>query len=182
MREFFPTREVKAGKENYFKFKTKIDNEIENVTFVPWNQTKAITFKESLDKNYVDGIIILHKGKIVYEKYSGGLKEDGLHAAMSVSKSFTGILGSILIAEGVLNPEELVTNYVPELKGSAYEGASVQQVLDMTTSVKYSENYSDVNAEVWKYSAAGSIYKAADYKGPQNYYEYLPTLKKIDGR
>lgn len=181
MREFFPTREVKAGKENYFKFKTKIDNEIENVTFIPWNQTSPITFKESLDKNYVDGIIILHKGKIVYEKYSGGLKEDGLHAAMSVSKSFTGILGSILIAEGVLNPEELVTNYVPELKDSAYEGATVQQVLDMTTSVKYSENYSDVNAEVWKYSAAGSVYKAADYKGPQNYYEYLPTLKKIDG-
>ena len=182
IREFYPTREVKAAKEKTYKFKTKIDKNIDNVTFIPWGEKDSITWKESLDKNFMDGIIILHKGKIVYEDYAGGLTPDGVHAAMSVSKSFTGILASILIAEGVIDPNALVTDYISEMKGSGYEGATVAQVLDMTTAIDYSEDYNDINAGVWKYSAAGSIFRAPDYNGPENYYEYLPTLKKIEGQ
>ena len=112
IREFYPTREVKAAKEKTYKFKTKIDKNIDNVTFIPWGEKDSITWKESLDKNFMDGIIILHKGKIVYEDYAGGLTPEGVHAAMSVSKSFTGILASILIAEGVIDPNALVTDYI----------------------------------------------------------------------
>lgn len=182
MREFYPTRAVPAAKENYYTFKTKIDNGIDNVQFIPWGEDKPITWQESLDRNYTDGIIVLHKGKIVYEAYPAGLTQDGIHSAMSVSKSFTGMLASILIAEGTINPQKLVTDYIPELKGSGFEGATVQQVLDMTTAIQYSEDYNDPNAEIWKYSASGDIFRPANYKGPENYYEYLKTVKKIPGQ
>lgn len=182
MREFFPTRLVPAAKENYFTFKSKIDKNIDNVTFIPWGKTSPVTWRESLDKNYVDGIIILHKGKIVYEDYFGGLKPDGIHAAMSVSKSFTGTLASILIEEGTIDPSKLVGEYVPELKDSGFGDATVQQVLDMTTSIQYSEDYNNLKAEIWKYSAAGNPFRPANYSGPKNFYEYLPTLKKIPGQ
>ena len=179
MREFFPTRNVPSAKEDYYSFKEKIDNNIDQVAFIPWNDITPMTWKESLDKNYVDGIIILHKGKIVYEKYLGGLKPDGLHAAMSVSKSFTGTLASILIAEGTINPTKLVSDYVPELATSGFGDATVQEVLNMTTAIQYSEDYNNPKAEIWQFSAAGDPFRPENYKGPQNYYEYLETVKKL---
>ena len=68
MREFFPSRAVPAAEGNYYVFKENIDNRIDEITFVPWNSEHPMTWEESLEKNYTDGIIILHKGKIVYEK------------------------------------------------------------------------------------------------------------------
>lgn len=182
MREFYPTRGVPASREKPFSFKTKIDPNIDNIKFTPWDSNEEITWEDSLAKNYTDGIIIVHKGKIVYEKYFAGLKPDGLHSAMSVSKSFAGTLAAILVAQGKLNADALVTDYIPELKGSGYEGATVRQVMDMRTAISYSENYSDPNAEVWAYALAGNVFRPTNYQGPKNYYEYLPTLKKIPGK
>lgn len=179
MREFLPTREVPAAQENQIEFKVRLDKKIDEVRFVPWDETDAISWAESLEKNYTDGIIILHKGAIVYEKYFGGLRQNGLHAAMSVSKSFTGTLAAILIAEGALNPEEFVATYIPELKHSGFGDATVRQVLEMTTAIKYSEDYNDPKAEIWAFSAAGNVFHPADYNGPANYYEYLTTVKKL---
>lgn len=182
IREFYPTKPVPAAKEKYTVLKSKIDSSLDDVSFVPWGSETPMTWKESLDKNYVDGVIVLHKGKIVYEAYPAGLAPDGIHAAMSVSKSFTGMIASILIAEGTLDSQKLVTDYIPELKGSGFDGATVADVLDMTTAVQYSENYDNPNAEVWKFTAAGNVFRPANYSGPQNYYEYLKTVKKIPGQ
>ena len=116
MREFFPTRNVPASQTKKYKIKSKIDKNIEDIIFIPWNKSEPMTFLQGLDANYTDGIIILHKGKIVYEKYSAGLTPDGIHAAMSVSKSFTGTLASILVAEGILDPSKTVQNIYPSLQ------------------------------------------------------------------
>lgn len=181
MREFFPTRDVPTADNFRYTVETDIDSDIENISFVPWGSDKAMSLRQSLDTNYVDGMIVMHKGKIVYEIYLGGLTPDGLHAAMSVSKSFTGTLGAVLASEGVIDPEENVTRYVPELAGSGFGDATVRQVMDMTTALQYSEDYSDPEAEIWAYAASGNVFRGADYKGPKNYYEYLKTVKKIAG-
>lgn len=200
MREFFPTRIVEANREKPHKLKIKLNNNIDDLTFIPWSpissslsngewksenqffsETKEspMTIREFLNKNYVDGIIILHDGKIIYERYPAGLKQDGIHAAMSVTKSFIGLLASILIAEKTIKPEKLVTDYLPELGKSGFAGATVQQVLNMTTAIQYSEDYNNPNAEVWQYSQAGNPFKSEKYTGPQNIYDYLETVKKI---
>lgn len=181
MREFFPTRDVPASDDFRYNVETDIDANIENVMFLPWGSDKEITLRQSLDTNYVDGMIVMHKGKIVYETYSGGLTPDGLHAAMSVSKSFTGTLGAILVSEGIIDPEQKVIHYIPELSESGFKDATVRQVMDMTTALQYSEDYSNPDAEIWAYSASGNVFRGTDYKGPKNYYEYLKTVKKISG-
>jgi hypothetical protein len=132
MREFYPTRNVSAAKTDLYKFKHDLDHKIDDIQFVPWNVSSSapMTFAESLDKNYVDGIIIMHNEKIVYEKYFGGLESDGMHAAMSVTKSVTGLLATILIAEKLIHPEKQIEFYIPELANSGFAGATVQQVLD----------------------------------------------------
>ena len=184
MREFFPTRNVSVAKTDLYKFRHDLDKKIDEITFVPWNvsSTSPMTFAESLEKNYVDGIIIMHNEKIVYEKYFGGLESDGLHAAMSVTKSVTGLLATILIAEKMIHPEKPIEFYIPELANSGFAGATVQQVLDMTTSVDYTEDYTNPNAGVWQYAESGNPFRPDNYTGPYDYYEYLATLKKIPGQ
>ena len=200
MREFFPNRIVEASREKTYKFKEKLDPNIDSLTFIPWSPISSslsngewksenqffiettmapVTIKTFLDLNYVDGIIILHDGKIIYERYPAGLKPNGIHAAMSVTKSFIGFLASILIAEKTIKPEKLVTDYLPELSKSGFAGATVQQVLNMTTAIQYSEDYNNPNAEVWQYSQAGNPFKSEKYTGPKNIYKFLETVKKI---
>lgn len=179
MRQFLPTTIVQASANNRYTFVSAIDSNIDTVTFLPWNSSKKMTWKESLDINYTDGIIILHKGEIIYERYFGALKQDGIHAVMSVSKTFTGTLGSLLIAEGVLDENKTAAEYVPELKGSAFGDATIRQILDMTTALQYSEDYANPKAEIWAFSAAGNpLPKPKEYKGATNYYEYLKTVKQ----
>jgi len=179
MRQFLPTTEVQSAQSNRYEFQVKWDEGIDTVTFLPSNSSQRMTWKESLGKNYTDGILILHKGEIVYEKYFGELRPNGVHAAMSVSKTFTGTLGALLVEEGILDENETAASYVSKLKNSAFGDATIREILDMTTGLKYSEDYSDPKAEIWLFSAAGNPFpKPASYQGPSNYYEYLQTVQK----
>lgn len=179
MRELLPTQNVSRGIDAPSSFRYELDRNIDGLTFTPWNSKNTMTWEASLWENYKDGMLILHKGKVVYERYFGALTDDNVHAVMSLTKSFTGTLASILVAEGVLDETKLVPFYVPELKNSAYGDATVRQVMDMTTALKYSEDYADPKADIWEFSAAGNpLPKPKDYKGPEGYYQYLETVKK----
>ncbi|MEM0987363.1 MAG: serine hydrolase [Pseudomonadota bacterium] len=154
---------------------------IDALSFQPMDrdtQTRApMTWAESLAANYTDGLLILHRGQVVYEYYAGCLAEDGKHAAMSMTKSVTGLLAQILIAEGALDETALVADIIPEIAGSAFASATVRQVMDMTTGVRFSEDYSDPNADIWLYSAAASpLPKAEGYQGPNGYFQYLQQV------
>lgn len=140
---------------------------------------EQMTFGDILTRTYTDGILVLHRGNVVYEKYFGALTPERPHLAMSVTKSFVGTLAAILVAEGKLDPEAPVTRYLPELKDTAYGDATVRQVMDMTIGVHYSENYADPKAEIWDYARAGGMLpQGAGYAGPKSFYEFLATLKK----
>ena len=179
MRQFMPTTNVSRGLGNAVPLSKGLRKEIDQVKFIPLGENKAITWEESLQKVYADGVIIMQHGKIVYEKYFGALKPDGQHAAMSVTKSVTGTLGIILAKEGLIDTTKLVSHYIPELANSAFGDATVREVMDMTTALKFSEDYADPNADIWTFSAAGNpLPKPKGYDGPKTYYEYLPTVQK----
>ena len=185
LREFLPTEEISRGlgaptpldyptPAEFADLRTQIDE----ITFTPQNSDDEMTWEESLYANYTDGMLILHKGEVVYERYFGCLEEDGKHAIMSMTKSITGLLGEILVVEGVLDDTLLVRDVIPEIGDSAFATATVREVMDMTTGVQYSENYSDPNADIWVYSRAASpLPKPADYEGPDGYWEYLQQVK-----
>lgn len=179
IRELLPTKPVSRGLGAPILFERSIDKRIDSISFTALGGNHAMTWAESLFSNYTDGILILHKGKIVYEKYLGCLDESGKHAAMSMTKSLTGLLAEILVAEGRLDDKAKVSLIIPELENSAFGSATVRQVMDMRTALNYSENYSDPEADIWVYSAAASpLPKAEDYKGPNGYFEYLQTVQK----
>lgn len=185
LREFLPTEEISRGTgapvplayPSPAEF-ADLAREIDALTFMPIDGTEPMTWEASLYANYTDGMLILHKGEVVYERYFGCLEEDGKHAIMSMTKSITGLLGEILVAEGVLDDTLLVRDVIPEIGDSAFASATVRQVMDMTTGVQYSENYSDPNADIWIYSRAASpLPKPEGYEGPDGYWEYLQQVK-----
>ena len=179
LRELLPTEQVSRGLGAPVRLDYDLDEAaIDALTFKPMGSDEDMTWKESLSANYTDGMLILHQGKIVYERYSGCLDETGKHGAMSMTKSLTGLLAEILVAEGKLDDGALVSSIVPELGGSAFGKATVRQVMDMTTGLAYSEDYSDPDADIWIYSAAASpLPKPAEYDGPDGYFEYLQTVR-----
>lgn len=178
-RQLMPTVGVSRGLGAPVPLERKNDDTIDDVTFTPLGGGASMTWAQSLAANYTDGIVILHDGVVVYERYAGCLDDAGKHGAMSVTKSLTGLLGEVLVAEGTLDETAKVGTIVPELAKSAFGDATVRQVLDMTTGLSYNEDYSDPDADVWRYGAAGNpLPKPADYTGPRSYFEYLQTVTK----
>jgi CubicO group peptidase (beta-lactamase class C family) len=179
IRELLPTKQVSRGIGAPVPFEYDLDGDIETVEFTPLGSSESLTWRQSLMANYTDGILVLHDGRVVYERYFGCLDHFGQHAAMSMTKSLTGLLAEILVAEGKLKDGAKVSSIIPELEESVFGNATVRQVMDMTTALEFSEDYSDPKAEIWLYSAAANpLPKPTDYQGPIGYYQYLQTVRQ----
>lgn len=179
IRHLMPTSNVSRGAGNVSPLPRAERDDIDGITFTPMGRTEPMTWQASLSANFTDGIVVMHRGRIVYERYLGALKPEGQHIAMSVTKSFFGTIAAILVAEGKLDPNATVATYVPELKETAFGDATIRQVLDMTTGIQYSENYADPKAEVFDHIRAGNMLpRPPGYAGPNTFYEFLLTLKK----
>ncbi|MBK5351826.1 serine hydrolase [Pseudomonas sp. TH41] len=177
-RQLMPTINVSRGVDAPVPLAFALRKDIDAISFTPLGAKASMTWEQSLATTYTDGIVVMHRGKVVYERYFGVLKPEGQHAAMSVTKSVIGTLGAMLVAEGRIDANKRVADYVPELTASAFGSATVRQVLNMTTALKYSEDYADPNAEVWAHAKAGSpLPKPKDYTGPRSYYEFLQTVQ-----
>lgn len=179
-RQLMPTTNVSRGLGAPVPLAQALRNDIDALVFTPLGAQQTMTWEQSLAANYTDGIVVLHRGKIIYERYFGVLNPQGQHGAMSVTKSVVGTMGAMLVADGTLDATKKIADYVPELASSAFGNATLRQVLDMTTGLKYSEDYADPNAEVWQHAQAGSpLPKPKDYTGPRTYMEYLQTVKPL---
>lgn len=180
LRQFVPTKVVTAGPGVVVPLPEAPRTDLDALTFRPLGRTDTMTWAQSLAANYTDGILILHQGRIVYERYFGVLAPHGQHVAFSATKSFVGTIAAMLIAEGKLNERATVGSYVPELKESGFGDATVRQLLDMTLGLDYSENYEDPKAPVNEYKRAGSFLpRPPGYQGPDGYQAFLQALKKV---
>ena len=178
MRELLPTARVSRGDGPVCVLPRADRDDLDSVPFTTFGGQPS-TWCDAFAANYTDGVVVLHRGNIVYEKYFGALRAETVHSAFSVTKSFVGTHAAMQVHAGALDDAALVTHYVPELRGSAYADATVRQVMDMTIGVRYSEAYADPTADIWNYARAGGMRaRPADYAGPSSFYEYLVTLKK----
>lgn len=179
IRQLMPTSTVSRGDRPATTLPLAARADIDAIVFQPVGRAGTMTWAESLDANYTDGILVLHRGRIVYERYLGVLTADQPHIAMSVTKSFIGTVAAMLVAEGTLDERATVTRYLPELEGSALADATVRQLLDMTTALDYTENYADPKSPAWDYSRAGGfLARPPGYQGPETFLDYLKTLTK----
>jgi CubicO group peptidase (beta-lactamase class C family) len=95
------------------------------------------------------GVVALKDGKIVLERYGMGRTATERWTSFSVAKSVTATLVGAAIREGYIKSlEDPVATYIPELKGSGYDGVTVRQLITMTSGVKWNEDYTDPKSDV----------------------------------
>lgn len=110
---------------------------------------KTWTVGDYMKTYRVSGLLVLKDGKIVLERYGLGRKPTDRWTSFSVAKSVTSTLVGAAIQDGKIKSlNDPVTLYIPELKGSAYEGVTVRQMLMMSSGVKWNEDYFDPNSDV----------------------------------
>ena len=112
------------------------------------------TFARMLDDTYTDAVLVWADGKVQHESYHNGMDARTLHLLQSVSKSLTSAAAGNLVAIGLLRPEAPVTQYLPELEATAWRGATLQQVLDMTSGTRFTEAYTQPDSDVGKMDTA----------------------------
>jgi len=179
MREFLPTARVSRGAGPVWDLPTALRDDLDGVRFTALDDGRELTWEQALAENFTDGVVVLHRGTVVYERYLGVTRRDTPHIAFSVTKSFVGTIAEMLVAEGRLDPAAPVAELIPELARSGFGDATLRQVMDMTTALDFSEEYTDPTSGIGAFSMAlGLTPRPAGYRGAQDVYEFLPTIRK----
>lgn len=126
-----------------------------------------------LDAHNVAGLIVVQDGKVRLERYARGYGPEGRYTSFSVAKSLTSTLVGAAVRDRLIESvDDPLTRYLPELKGSAYDGVSVEQVLTMTSGVKWNEDYTNPESDVAK------MYRDPPQPGVDQTIAYLATLPR----
>ncbi len=112
------------------------------------------TFADCLTETYTDGILICHRGRVVLEQYFNDMTTATLHLSQSVSKSITGALAGVLHGEGKLDLDAPLRDRVPELRFCGYADATLNQVLDMQSGVRFVEDYGEPYSDMTRIDIA----------------------------
>jgi CubicO group peptidase (beta-lactamase class C family) len=99
-------------------------------------------------------LIIVHDGKLRLERYGLGFDGNGRWTSFSVAKSITSTLVGAAIRDGhIRSMDDKVSDYIPDMKGSAYDEVSIRQLLTMTSGVRWNEDYSDPGSDVARFNS-----------------------------
>ena len=140
---------------------------------------KIYGYEEHLDSNRTDGFLVLHKGKIISEKYFGNMTPTTSHNWFSMSKSLTGTTVDILAAEGKIDLEKPTLHYLPELKGSAWDGTTVQMVQNMLVGIEFDERYDDPKSDAYKFARVSHFVEIPNLPSEfENVLDYVKSVKK----
>lgn len=179
MRELVPTVNVWRGRgtPSHFEYRDR-SSDIESLVFTDANGISR-RFHEALVDTYADGIVVLHRGRIVYERYLGALEPHVPHSCMSITKSYAGTLAAALLHEGALDASKAIPHYVPELHGTAWADATLRQVMDMQTGLAFTEEYTGQHTDGWAFERAGGWRPwPVGQVDRQTMYDYLRTIRK----
>jgi CubicO group peptidase (beta-lactamase class C family) len=134
-----------------------------------------------VDETDTDGLVILHRGKVILERYGNGMTVQTPHILMSVSKSLTAIVAGILVGQGKLDPEQKVVSVIPELKDSLYAGTTVRHVLDMRVGIDFDEDYLATSGPIVEYRKSTNWNPLGPGERPSDLRSFLASLTKRNG-
>lgn len=141
---------------------------------------QPLTWPQMLSATHTDAVLVLHHGRIVEERYFNGMTPATPHLLFSATKSMAGLMAATAIAEGQLDPQARVDSVLPELAKSAWAGATVRQVLDMTDGVQFTEIYTDPRSDIFPYiGAMGWAPDLQDPARPRGIRAMLGTLTQL---
>ena len=176
VRSILPTRAIPRGRGPVEPL-PQSPQALEAVTFTDLDGSRR-SVADMLASTYTDGFLLLHRGRIVLERYMNGMSEVTLHLSQSVVKSFVGTLIGIMTGRGLLALDRPVSHYVPELAATGYAGATLGQVLDMRSGVRFVEDYLDPASEVGMLDRAAGWKPALPGEVLGGIYDFILTLRQ----
>jgi CubicO group peptidase (beta-lactamase class C family) len=147
-------------------------------------QGREQTIEEIAAHQFIDGLLVIRDGEIVFEEYYGHLTEDRPHLMNSISKSVVALVAGKLADQGVIDLAKPVSHYVPALADSGWAPDSLQTVLDMRDGSAYTEDYPDFTT-TFRIQDCAIGWTDADYcpeDGPRGLYEFLPTIGRDESK
>lgn len=175
VREIIPTARISRGHGPEARLEEAFEG-IEDIVFRDAGGGRT-TLRQVLDATCTDAFLVLKSGRLVCEEYLNGMDQHTPHLLMSVSKSLTGTVAGILIGRGELDPAEPVTRYVPSLRGTSFEGATLRHVLDMRTGTRFSEDYDDMTSDCRQYEQVAGWRPRTDPQKAKDLYDYILLLE-----
>lgn len=151
VQDFFPTTRLSRGDQTAFNFGTR-ETGVGHITYKTVNGEQS-TIDEMVSESFTDAFLVVQAGDILHEQYLNGMNANSLHLINSITKSFVGMLTGIVVEKGLVTPENLIVDYLPELNTDAWEGATVRHLLDMTAGVHYHEEYENLQTDFWREAA-----------------------------
>jgi CubicO group peptidase (beta-lactamase class C family) len=137
----------------------------------------GLVAEDFLERTDTDGMAVLHRGRLVLERYRNGMGAADPHILMSVSKSMLGVLA----AEMRLDAARRVSELVPELRDTAYGGATIRDLLDMRAGISFNEDYLATSGPIIEYRKATGWNPLAPGESPSDLKSFLLSLKERDG-
>ncbi len=165
MASLFRTVAIEPGSEVMALPTSKLQLNINTLQFNdPLMPTRTINGDTLLNRRlFNDALLVMHKGEVVHESYRNGMQQHDRHVIHSCTKSLCSMIAAMAVDEGLLNPNALMSDYIPEFKNiAAWDEVTVQHVWDMQAGLVFSEDYSDPNAEYWSYARAAGYYPPLD--------------------
>ena len=139
-------------------------------------------FADMVARTWTDGVLVIHKGRIIHEQYLNGMRPETLHLMFSCSKSMTATLAGILVHDGDLDAEQRIEDLLPEFENTALAGARIQDLLDMRVSVNITDQYTEPDEQAVSGAIAGGWRMPhLGYEGPEDLVGFIRTLTEPDG-
>jgi CubicO group peptidase (beta-lactamase class C family) len=173
VRELIPTARISRGPGPVWRL-PRAERDLSALTVRAGD--RRVRLERFLRETFTDGFLVLHRGRIVAERYLNGLEPDTPHLLMSISKSITSTVAGVLAGRGVLSPSDLVTDHVPELLGTSFEGCTVRHLLDMRAGTRFDEDYANIDADVRVYEQVYLWRPRTDDGLPADATAYFATL------
>jgi CubicO group peptidase (beta-lactamase class C family) len=178
VRELIPTAQIETGDQTLPLVASPVS--ISDMEFKgPRDETW--TLQQLLSASNTSGFIVVKEDRIVYEQYFNGLTPSRPHLIFSVTKSITGIIAGILAEQGVVRLDADAATYIPEAKGSCFEGCPVQNLLDMSVDTEFTESYLDRHGDYGRYRESIGWNPFTDPESPSDLKRFLTTMKRGNG-
>jgi CubicO group peptidase (beta-lactamase class C family) len=143
---------------------------------------RVLSLDDFLMAASTDSLVILHRGRIIVERYADGMTPETPHILMSVSKSLLGLLTGILVSDRILDPDRQVTTVIPEVSETAYKGATIRHLLDMRTGVAFDEDYTASSGPIVEYRKATNWHPPGPGDCPSDLRSFYQCLRAPDGK
>jgi len=154
-----------------------------NEVNISWNGADT-PLSDLMDELYIDGLLVIKDGRAIFERYAGTLTAQRTHLLWSVSKTVTGLTAASVAADGLIDLNKTVADYVPELAASGWGPDTLRDVLDMRDGSEWNEDCAAADSTVRRQDCSDGLLTGPDCAGVPvtGNYIFLPAVGRMPER